>query len=199
MPAERIGFLVGLLDFYHAQERQTCDGLRLVPAAGQTIAASPTGYLPYSTGDWFMSGVEASLTGRLTAAGRTSVHSCCDAQAIHWISGLPAGLVRQYERFDMRSLHARRPLLIETRASLNEPALRRRGIEDQAVFMRAHRFGKCPKRVLRTTVVVPVMIGLEAVSFHVIVAHRDVGAGQTISLCFSGNEPKIAYLRATLR
>jgi hypothetical protein len=35
------------------------------------------------------------------------------------------------------------PLLIETRVSLNEAALRMRGVEDQVVFM-------------RTTVVVPV-------------------------------------------
>jgi hypothetical protein len=41
-------------------------------------------------------------------------------------------------------------LLIETRAFLNKPALRKRGVEDQAVFMRRS------KRVLRTTVVVPV-------------------------------------------
>ena len=34
------------------------------------------------------------------------------------------------------------PLLIETRASLNEPALRMRGVEDQAVFMRTRR-SKC--------------------------------------------------------
>ena len=53
--------------------------------------------------------------------------------------------------FDMCSLHVL-PLLIETRVSLNEPALRRRGVEDQAVFMRA----RCSERVLRTTVVVPV-------------------------------------------
>ena len=32
------------------------------------------------------------------------------------------------------------PLLIETRVSLNEPALRARRVEDQAVFMRAHPF-----------------------------------------------------------
>jgi hypothetical protein len=44
------------------------------------------------------------------------------------------------------------PLLIETRASLNEPALRKRGVEDQAVFVHSRR----SKRVLRTTVVVPV-------------------------------------------
>ena len=58
------------------------------------------------------------------------------------------------------------PLLKETRVSLNEPALRMRDV----VFMRAHLFGRLPSVYC---VVVPVVIGLDGVSFHVIVGTED--------------------------